>query len=93
MKKRTTLRDLAILYKIPNSTLSDRLRGNPSRYEAQQKYQATSPAVEQSLIEWVDDMDGSCMIFPIFHRAVWPVQVYNRLFKLARAQLRSKLNQ
>ena len=34
-----------------------------------------------------------CKIFPILHRAVWPVQVYNRLFKLARAQLRSKLNQ
>ena len=37
--------------------------------------------------------DHVCKIFPIFHRAVWPVQVYNRLFKLARAQLRSKLNQ
>ena len=35
----------------------------------------------------------ACKIFLIFHRAVWPVQVYNRLFKLARAQLRSKLNQ
>ena len=59
MKKRTTLRDLAILYKIPHSTLSDRLRGNPSCHEAQQKYQATSPAVERSLIGWVNDMDGS----------------------------------
>ena len=37
--------------------------------------------------------DSLCKIFPTFHRAVWPVQVYNRLFKLARAQLRSKLNQ
>ena len=35
--------------------------------------------------------DCMCKIFPIYHRAVWPVRVYNRLFKLARAQLRSKL--
>ena len=58
-KKRTNLRDLAILYKIPRSTLSDRLRGIPSRHEAQQKYQAVSPAVERPLIRWVDDMDAS----------------------------------
>ena len=58
-KKRTTLRDLAVLYKIPHSTLSDRLRGIPSRHEAQQKYQAISPASERSLICWVDDIDAN----------------------------------
>ena len=52
-------RDLAILYKIPRSTLSDRLRGIPSRHEAQRKHRAISPAVERSLIRWVDDMDAS----------------------------------
>ena len=58
-KKRTTLRDLAILYEIPHSILSDRLRGMPSRHEAQQKCQAISSAVERSLIRWADDMDAS----------------------------------
>ena len=40
----------------------------------------------------VCDLHGyrECKIFTIYHRAVWPVQVYNRLFKLARAQLQSK---
>ena len=55
MKKQNSLRDLAILYKIPRSTLSDRLRGIPSRHESQRKHQAISPAVERSLIRWVDD--------------------------------------
>ena len=58
-EKRTSLRDLAILYKIPRSTLSDRLKGIPSCHVAQQKHQAISAAVEQSLIRWVDDMDAS----------------------------------
>ena len=58
-KKRTTLRDLAILYKISHFTLSDRLRGILSQHEAQQKCQAISPAVERSLIRWVDDIDAS----------------------------------
>ena len=58
-KKRTTLRDFAILYKIPQSTLSDRFRGIHSHHEAQQKCQAISQAVERSLIRWVDDMDAS----------------------------------
>ena len=58
-RKRTTLRDLTILYEIPHSTLSDGLRGIPSRHEAQQKCQAISSAVERSLIRWVDDMDAS----------------------------------
>ena len=58
-KKRTSLRDLAILYQIPRSTLSDRLRGIPSRHEAQRKHQAISAAVERSLIRWVDDIDAS----------------------------------
>ena len=57
-KKRTTLRNLAILYKIPRSTFSDRIRGIHSHHEAQKKYQAVSPAVERSLIRWVDDMDA-----------------------------------
>ena len=59
MKKQTSLRDLAILYKILRSTLSYRLRGILSRHEAQQKHQAVSPAIERSLIRWVDDIDSS----------------------------------
>ena len=58
-KKRTSLRDLAILYEKPHSTLSDRLRSIPSRYEAQPKHQAISLAAGRSLIRWVDEMDAS----------------------------------
>ena len=55
----TNLRDLAILYNVPCSTLSDRLRGIPPRHEAQEKNQALSPAVERSLVCWIDNMDAS----------------------------------
>ena len=58
-KKRTSLHDLAILFEIPRSTLNDRLRSIPSRYEAQKKHQAISPAAKRSLIRWVDEMDAS----------------------------------
>ena len=57
--KGTNLRDLAILYNVPRSTLSDRLWGNPPCHEAQKKKQALSPAVERSLVRWIDDMDTS----------------------------------
>ena len=57
--KGTNLRDLAILYNVPRSTLSDRLRGIPPRHEAQKKQQALSPATERSLVRWIDDMDAS----------------------------------
>ena len=60
-KKGTSLRDLALLFKIPRSTLSDRLRGIPSRHEAQREHrdQVISLAVERSLIRWANDMDAS----------------------------------
>ena len=60
-KKGTGLRDLALLYKILRSTLSDRLRGIPSRHEAQREHrdQVISLAVERSLIRWANDMDAS----------------------------------
>ena len=57
--KGTNLRDLAILYNVPRSALSDRLRGIPPRHEAQKKEQTLSPAVERSLVRWIDDMDAS----------------------------------
>ena len=57
--KGTNLRDLAILYNVPRSTLSDRLRGIPPCREAQEKKQALSPAVERSLVHWIDNMDAS----------------------------------
>ena len=60
-RKGTNLRDLAILYIVPHSTLSDRLRGIPPRHEAQKKQQALSPVVEQSLVRWIDDMDASVL--------------------------------
>ena len=58
-KKRTTFRDLDILYTISHSTLSGRLGGVSSRHEAQQNCQAISLAVERSLIRCVEDMDAS----------------------------------
>ena len=57
--KGTNLRDLAILYNVPCSTLSDKFRGIPRRHEARKKKQARSPAVERSLVRWIDDMDAS----------------------------------
>ena len=41
-EKGTSPRDLVILYEIPRSTPSDRLRGIPTRHEANQKCQAIS---------------------------------------------------
>ena len=57
--KGTNLRNLAILYNLPRSTLSDKLRGIPPRHEAQKKQQALSPAIERSLVRWIDDIDAS----------------------------------
>ena len=69
--KGTNLRDLAILYNVPRSSLSDRLRGIPPRHEAQKKKQALSPAVERSLVRWIYDMDASGfpprLTAPYFH--------------------------
>ena len=57
--KGSNLHDPVILYNIPRSTLSGRLQGIPPRHEAQKKQQALPPAVEQSLVYWIDDMDTS----------------------------------
>ena len=57
--KGTNLRDLAILYNIPRSTLSDRLRGATPHHEAQKEQQALSLVVERSLVRWINDMDAS----------------------------------
>ena len=54
--------------------------------DAHSQEQILSVEEEQAIV-WL----CVCKIFPIYHGAVWPVQVYNRLFKLARTQLRSKL--
>ena len=57
--KGTNLHDLAILYNVPRSTLSDRFRCVPPHHEAQKKKQPPPPAAERSLVSWVDDMDAS----------------------------------
>ena len=50
----TTLRELAILYKVPWSTLSDRGRGGKTRQKAHEDYQALTPGIEKALEQWVD---------------------------------------
>ena len=45
-EKDTSLCDSAILYEIPRSTLSDRIRGIPTCHEAKENCQVISPAVK-----------------------------------------------
>ena len=49
-----TLRELAILYKVPRSTLSDRARGGKMRQKAHEDYQVLTPGMEKALEQWVD---------------------------------------
>ena len=50
--------DLAILYDVTCSTLSDRLRGIPPHHEAQKRKQTLLPAIKRSLTRWIDNMDA-----------------------------------
>jgi transcriptional regulator with XRE-family HTH domain len=49
----TDLRELALKYGIPRSTLSDRLRGGRSMRESMEEYQALLPYQKKTLIKWV----------------------------------------
>ena len=53
----TTLRELAILYNVPRSTLSDRTRGGKTQQKAHEDYQALTPRMEKALEQWVDTWD------------------------------------
>ena len=61
-RESTTLRELAILYKVPWSTLSDRARGGKTRQKAYEDYQALTPGMEKALEQWVDSWDER--VFP-----------------------------
>ena len=53
----TTLRELAILCKVPRSTLSDRARGGKTRQQTHEDYQTLTPGMEKALEKWVDTWD------------------------------------
>ena len=53
----TTLRELAILYKAPRSTLSDRARGGETQQKVHEDYQALTSGMEKALEQWVDTWD------------------------------------
>ena len=57
-RERTSLRELATLYGVPRSTLSDRARGGKTRQQAHEDYQALTPGMERALTEWVDSWDA-----------------------------------
>ena len=47
-------RELAIIYDVPRSTLSDRARGGKTRRQAHEDYHALTPGMEKVLEKWVD---------------------------------------
>ena len=53
----TTLRELATLYNVPRSTLSDRARGGQTRRRAHEDYHTLTPGMEDALVKWVDTWD------------------------------------
>ena len=53
----TTLRELATLYDVPRSTLSDHARGGQTRCRAHEDYQTLTPGMEDALVKWVDTWD------------------------------------
>ena len=48
---------LARTYDVPKTTLLQRLRGTPSRSEAVSVNQKLHPVKEQSLVQWILDLD------------------------------------
>ena len=53
----TILRELAILYKVPRSTLSDCTTGGKTRQKAHEGYQALTPEMEKALEQRVDTLN------------------------------------
>ena len=53
----TTLRELAILYKVPRSTLSDRARGGETQQKVHEDYQELTLEMKKALEQWVDTWD------------------------------------
>ena len=53
----TTLRELATIYDVLRSTLSDRARGGKTRRQAHEDYQILTPGMEKALKEWVNTWD------------------------------------
>jgi len=53
----TSFRTLAILHKVPSSTLADRARGGLSRKESHIHQQRLTPAMEKSLQDWCKQLD------------------------------------
>ena len=45
------LRELATIYDVPRSTLSDRARGGKTRRQAHEDYQKPTPGMEKALKE------------------------------------------
>jgi hypothetical protein len=55
----TGLRELALKYGVPRSTLSDRLRGGQSMRQAKAGKQSLNPYQEQALVKWVAQMEST----------------------------------
>ena len=49
VREGTTLRELATIYDLPRSTLSDRARGGGTRQKTHEDYQALTPGMEKAL--------------------------------------------
>jgi len=55
--KGTSFRTLALLHKVPKSTLVDRAQGGVSRMEGHRHEQKLTPAMEKSLRDWCTQLD------------------------------------
>ena len=55
--KGTSFRTLALLHKVPKSTLVDRAQGGVSRMEGHRHEQKLTPAMEKSLRDWCTQPD------------------------------------
>ena len=53
----TTLRELATIYDVPWSTLSDHARGGKTRRQAHEDYQTPTPGMAKALKEWINTWD------------------------------------
>jgi hypothetical protein len=55
----TGLRELALKYGVPRSTLSHRLRGGQNHREAKAEKQSLNPYQEKALVKWVEQMEST----------------------------------
>jgi hypothetical protein len=56
-RPRQSVRALAAAFDIPKSTLQTRLRGTQARTEIRSVNRKLSPVEEQSLVQWILDLD------------------------------------